>query len=203
MEKKRALYLMISRTDSGMGRIIRQFTGYGYNHVSLSLDPTFRSWVSFARYYCDAPLYGGYIVEPAERYLADGGSASVRIFRIDITEDRMEQLERLFARAGSPDSGMIYNTFDALATTVGRSISIPNAYTCLGFACRVLERQFANIRALDSYLEPYLIYQGELGDIVQDSGARDDIYFTRLGLWLGAWATLKHFARLSVRAVRR
>ena len=42
MAEKRYLYLMVSRTDTNIGRIIRVFSRYPYNHVSLSIDPTLR-----------------------------------------------------------------------------------------------------------------------------------------------------------------
>ena len=59
MEKKKYLYLMISRTDTNIGRIIRVFSRYPYNHVSLSIDPNLREWVSFGRFRKDTPLYAG------------------------------------------------------------------------------------------------------------------------------------------------
>lgn len=203
MDRTESLYLMISRTEGGMGKLIRCFTRYEYNHVSLTLDPTLSSWVSFARYRCNMPLYGGYINESSERLLAGGGHVPVRIFRIAITPEKRRRLERLFSAAGDPDSGMIYNHFDALATTVGRSVRIPDAYTCLGFAGRVLEQRFRNIRELDEELSDCLVYSGRLGDVLQDSGSREDEYFTRMRIVPGTWATLRHMAKLSVRAVLR
>ena len=203
MDKTESLYLMISRTEGGMGRLIRCFTRYDFNHVSLTLDPSFSSWVSFARYRCNMPLYGGYINEPAERLLFRGGDIPVRVFRIAITSERHRQLERLFSSAGDPDSGMIYNHFDALATTVGRSVRINGAYTCLGFACQVLERRYRNIRELDDRLSDCLVYSGSLGELVQDSGCREDEYFAPMRILHGTWVTLRNLARLSYRAVRR
>lgn len=198
----RALYLMISRTDGKMGRFIRCFTNYQYNHVSLTLDPTLRSWVSFARYHCDVALYGGYITEPAERFLAKGGNLPVKIFRIEVSEEKYRSLEELFSRAGDVQSGMIYNTFDALATSMGCNVPIKNAYTCLGFACMVLGKNFRSIKKLDEYLSPDLVFQGDLRLLINDSGKRDDIYFTRIGVIHGTWAVVKQMARLSARAVR-
>ena len=61
MAGENQLYIMLSRTDTGMGRLIRFFTRYDYNHVSLSLDPRLHSWVSFARYAVDVPLAGGFV----------------------------------------------------------------------------------------------------------------------------------------------
>ncbi len=203
MEKNESLYLMISRTEGGMGRLIRCFTRYEYNHVSMTLDPTLGSWVSFARYRCNMPLYGGYVSESSERLLARGGDIPVRIFRMDISSEEHCRLKRLFSAAGNPDSGMIYNHFDALATTVGRSVNITDAYTCLGFAGLVLGRRFRNIRDLDNCLAEHLMYSGNMGDVLPDSGSREEEYFTRMRIVPGTWATLRGLTRLSVRAVRR
>lgn len=199
----RPLYLMISRTGTGIGRMIRTVSRYPYNHVSLSLDPSLKQWVSFARYAEDIPLYGGFITESPERYLASGQDVQVRIFRLEIEENRAQRLEMLFAQAGSRDFRLIYNTYDAIAAALGRRLPIPNAYTCLSFACAVLELPCRSIRELDSYLTPQLFYQGPLSGLAIDSGNRMDSYFASLGLLRGTWNTAKHFALLSGRAFRR
>lgn len=199
----RPLYLMISRTNTGIGRIIRTVSRYEYNHVSLSLDPGLRQWVSFARYAQDIPLYGGFITETPERYLASGEDIPVRIFRLEIDEARAKRLEALFSRAGNRDSRLIYNTYDAIAAALGWRHPIPNAYTCLSFACAVLKLPCRSIRELDGYLTPWLWYAGPLSGLAADSGCREDAYFASLGLLRGTWRTARHFAQLSGRTFRR
>ena len=78
MRQTRTLYVMISRTTTHMAKFIRKCSRYPYNHVSLTLDPGFKTWYSFARYHKDAPFYSGFIREPVERFLADG-DVDVRI----------------------------------------------------------------------------------------------------------------------------
>ena len=199
----RPLYLMISRTNTGIGRIIRTVSRYPYNHVSLSLDPDLKHWVSFARYVQDIPLYGGFIAETPERYLAGSEDIQVRIFRLEIEESRAQKLEVLFSHAGDQDYGLIYNTYDAIAGALGRRRPIPNAYTCLSFACAVLDLPCRSIQELDRTLTPWLHYHGSLSGLVVDSGRREDAYFASLGLLRGSWNTAKHFARLSGRVIRR
>lgn len=199
----RPLYLMISRTGTGIGRMIRAVSRYPYNHVSLSLDPELKRWVSFARYAEDIPLYGGFITESPERYLAAGEDIQVKLFRLEIEESRAQRLEALFSRAGNRDFRLIYNTYDAIAAALGCRLPIPNAYTCLSFACAVLELPCRSIRELDSHLQPRLCYEGPLSGLASDSGNRTDAYFTRLGLLLGTWNTARHFALLSGRAFLR
>ncbi len=204
MEESRKLYVMISKTHTGIGKAIRKFSRYPYNHVALTLDPTFRNWVSFARYNKDTPLYGGFIKEPVERYLADDLSEAVevRIFALDITEEHYGKLSKLFSYAGKLDSGMVYNLFDIIAATIGAKIPIANAYTCLGFARAVLGKDYRTIKALDKDLESHLIFEGSLENLACDSGDRNDMYFTKLGFIKGAKKTLKTFAVLTFRAVK-
>ncbi len=201
MEQTKPLYLMISQTDGKIGKVVRRFTHYTYNHVSLSLDPTFRSWVSFARYYCNVPLYGGFIQESAERYLARGSEVPVRLFRLEIPTIHHDRLEEIFSRAGDPHSGIIYNTFDALASASGRRVRIPDAYTCLSFACAVLGLKFRSIREMDQFLTPNLIFEGDYSHLAEDRGDRDDLYFTHLGKIRSTWVTIWHFLRLLKRTI--
>lgn len=201
MAGENQLYIMLSRTDTGMGRLIRFFTRYDYNHVSLSLDPQLRSWVSFARYAVDVPLAGGFVREPAERFHLRGQAVPVRVFRVDLPGERYDKLPALFSLAGNRESGLIYNSLSALCSVFGGHWDIPGAYTCLDFACAVLGRRYSTIRALDRALEPKLYFAGDLRDVAPDNGSREDPYFRPRGFSQGIRDTLGHFRRLLSRAV--
>ena len=203
MECTVPLYLMISRTNTVIGKLIRVFCRCPYNHISLTTDPSLQNWYSFARYAQDVPLYGGFIREPAERFLASGEDIPVRIFRVGIPKSRAQKLEQLFSHAGKRDFKLLYNTLDAVFSSFGRQVSIPNAYTCLSFACTVLNLQFRSIRELNEYLSSYLIYEGSLSSFVQDSGCRKDAYFEKLGLLRGSRDTARHFSVLLNRIIRK
>lgn len=193
-----ALYLMLSRTNTGMGKIIRRYTGATYNHVSMTLDPSLRSFVSFARYVEDVPLVGGYIREPAERFLCVDGPLSVRIFRLELDEQRERELASLFAYAGDRSTGLLYDSLSALISRW----HIPGCYTCLGFAAKVLGRPFHSLQELERYLEPYEFFRGDLRELVTDSGDRSDPFFIHRGLIRGTGDTLLHFGRLLARLLR-
>lgn len=203
MERTRPLFLMLSRTGTGIGKTIRIFTRYDYNHVSLSLDPSFRRWVSFARYAQGVPLAGGFVAESPERYFSAGGPIQVKIFRIDIPLDRYRKLKALFSQAGQHDCGLIYNTFGALITPIGLHVPISGAYTCLEFADTVLEESHCSIRSLDTCHQSQLIYEGDLRNLVPDTGIRNDRFFRRRGFLKGSLDTTWHFARLLSRLTHR
>ena len=202
MNATRPLYVMISQTDTGIGRFIRAFSGSRYNHVSMTLDPSLRSWCSFARYHQDAPFYSGFIKEPIERFLANTGDANVRIFQIDLPRERARRVEQLFLQAGRKETRLIYNYFDAMASVLDLKIAIANSYTCLSFACAVLGRQFRRIEDLNEALEPNLLYEGSLAMLLPDSGSRDDAYFESIGFMKGNWHSAKQLALVTARFIR-
>jgi len=205
VEENNKLYVMISKTHTGIGKAIRMFSRYPYNHVALTLDSSFRNWVSFARYNRDTPLYGGFTKEPVERYFADetaDNTVQVKVFALDITKEHHKNLSELFSCAGDLESGMVYNFFDIIAATVGAKIPVANAYTCLGFARAVLQKDYRSIKALDKDLESHLIYQGPLQELVSDSGNRTDLYFTRLGFIKGTRKTFKSFTVLTLNTIK-
>lgn len=202
MSDARYLYVMISQTDTAMARLIRTLSRYPYNHVSMTLDPEFRSWCSFARYHQDAPFYSGFIKEPVERFLAKTGDAHVRIFRLEITKDKARRIEQLFLQAGRKETRLIYNYFDAAASVLNLKIAIAGSYTCLSFACAVIGRQYRQIEDLNDALEPNLYYEGSLADLVPDSGSREDTYFQPIGFVRGNWRSAKQLALVTARFLR-
>ena len=196
---EQALYIMISETDTQLGRFIRSVSQFQYNHVSMSLDPTFHEWVSFGRYNREAPLYSGFITESPERFLAKGFDTHVRIFRLPVSKERYEEIRNLFSHAGQADCGLVYNTFDAMAAAFRRRVEIPGAFTCLSFACAVIGKRYITIEALDADMKSLMIYDGLLSRLVPDSGMRTDHYFDHHGLIHGTWMGAVQLATLIYR----
>lgn len=201
MVKTRSLFVMVSRTDTGIAKIIRAVSRYPYNHVSVTLDPSLRRWYSFARYVQDAPLYGGFVCESVERFCAATGDARVRIFRVEIPEKTASRLEELQVLAGQTDSGLIYNHFDAAAGVLGCHFPVPSSHTCLSFACELLDRRHLTIQSLCDDLAPYRIYEGSLNALTPVTENRDEPYFSRLGLIQGTSLSALQLAKLTTRSV--
>lgn len=193
MSDSKKLYVMISRTNTKMGNFIRFFTRYDYNHVSLSLDKELKSLVSFARIVQDAPLYGGFVTESFERFLHNGKNSHVKLYEVDITEEKYNNLKKLFSLADNPDNGLVYNYLDALMTPVGINIKIKGAYTCLSFANTVLGTNCKNIKSLSNTLKDNLIFKGTINDLGVDSGDRSALYFHKIGFRKGTKNSAKSF----------
>lgn len=201
MVQTRRLYVMASRTDTGIGRMIRFVSGFPYNHISVTLDGSLRSWYSFARYVQDAPFYSGFVRESVERFCAGTGDAQVRIYAVQIPEKHAADLEALLPLANRTDSGLIYNYFEALASCLGLQVTVPQCYTCLSFASELLDTPYRSIQELCEALTPCLIYEGSLAALLRDSGAREELYFSRLGPLRGTSKSARQLGTLMMRTV--
>lgn len=196
------LYVILSRTTTGAGKLIRTFTRSYYNHVSLTLNEDLSDIVSFARISIDTPMHAGYIREPAERFLYDGGPIPIRVFQVEIPEEKAQRLAAFFSRAGDQDIGLLYNYFAALMTMFRIRCRIPGAYTCLSFATTVLGRSYRSLQELEQDLAPCEIYRGILEDKQADTGDRSDRYFTPRGFLRGTKDSIVHMGRLVARSTR-
>jgi len=196
----RYLYVMLSRTHTGMGKLIRFCTKGEYNHVSLCVDDSLTKFISFARYRQDVPLAGGAITEPPERLLSCEGGLPVIIYRLEITPEEAKQIEMLFTEVEK--GNLIYNTLGALLSSCHIRCPVPGAYTCLEFAGAVLGTSTLSINALQTTLEPWKFYQGNLFDLLQVNDDQSDPYFQKRGFWKGSWDTMVHFKVLLLRTLR-
>ena len=197
---KQHLYVMVSHTPTKMGQLIRFFTGEEYNHVSLCMDGSLEQFVSFARYHIDVPLAGGYVTEPAARFLSSDKSTQVRIFQIEISAEDAQKLEALFKMADH--APLIYNSLGALLSSCHIQCPIPGAYTCLEFASAILGTSFLSIGKLADALKPWEIYQGDLIEIIKHEDNRNGIFFEKRGFWKGTLDTVIHFKTLLWRILR-
>lgn len=194
------LYVMISRTDTRMGRLIRTFTGEEYNHVSLCLNDNLQQFVSFARYRLNVPLAGGYVTESIARFSACGRVIPVRIFRLKITQEDANKLSSLFQMADH--TTLVYNSLGALLQSCHLRCSIPGAYTCLEFAGAILGETYPSIQSLSDALAPWEIYRGDLFEIMQFSPDHKSRFLQKRGFRRGTQDTISHFRTLLWRLLR-
>lgn len=203
MARTRQLYILVSQTHTGMARMIRNVSGYPYNHVSVTLDPSLKRWYSFARYVQDAPLYGGLVSESVQRLCAPQGDIMVRAYQVEIPEQTAARLEGLLALADDPSSGLIYNHLDALGSVLGFHLTLPRCYTCLGFACEILGRQYLTISELCQGLAGQQFYEGPLSRLVDVTAAREDPYFVPGGFLSGISKSAAQLGTLAFRTIHQ
>ena len=198
------VYVLLSRTHTGIGRLIRVFMRGRYNHVALALDPSLLEMYSFARLHIDAPLAGGFLRETPAHYLYGGRDAEVKLYAVEMTEARYGAFRLELARFLGDPRHMIYNLLDALYLPFGRRKRICDAHTCVSFAAHMLGMEHVGaVIDMENALAGRELYGGSLreylGGTYGDEDLRRDEYFVRRGFWGAARDTASQMRRLYYR----
>lgn len=199
----RPVCIVFSATPTCMGRMIRLVTRYSCNHVSLSLDPDLQVLWSFARYHRNTPLYGGLVQESLLRYRG----AWLKVCCLPVSEEKYAMLESFLQQCWQERDTWLYNTPAAVTSLAGYRSSMPRAHTCASFLLDLLKRfsltdaplpRNPTVRGLDRALAPFLVWEGPAWP---GTGWGEDLYPRELSRSQAAWTTVRHFGRLTRRAV--
>ena len=202
--ERRIVYVLLSRTHTGIGKIIRMFMRGRYNHVSLALDNSLLTMYSFARLHIDAPLAGGFLTETPAHYLYGGHDAEIKLHEVEMTEPEYADFRRELARFLNDPRHMIYNLLDALYLPFGRRKRISDAHTCVSFAAHMLcMEHIGAVIDIENALKGKEIYCGSLREYLGGTYSEDDLrrdeYFVRRGFWGAARDTASQMRRLYYR----
>lgn len=165
------MYLMISRTPTLIGRIIRRVLDNNYNHMSLSMTQDLSQIYSFGRVSARNSMAGGPLKE-SYYTMSLGGVSEVKIsvFKIPVTKTQYERLYEFIDSVFHDADGYVYNFAAAVATIFHRQIKIDKCYTCIEFCVDALN--YAGIEAAErlrgvdtlddavNHLKKYRIYEG-------------------------------------------
>jgi len=96
------LYLVFSKTDTWLSRVLQLFIKSKYVHVSVSLDKDLHTMYSFGRVNPDNPFSGGFSQENlSEGVFKKNRNCECVVYRIGITEEQHQllvtELERFIA----------------------------------------------------------------------------------------------------------
>ncbi|MGI5894480.1 MAG: hypothetical protein ACOX6P_07785 [Candidatus Merdivicinus sp.] len=199
------IWVIFSRTHTGMGKLIRTVTGAEYNHVSVCLNGDLGKVYSFARYRVNSPLAGGFVHESPERLLWGGLDTEVEIYAIPLTGAGYQRISERIGQCCAMEHGrLLYNSFGAALSALGLRFFVPNAYTCLDFASELLgQENITSIPQLRQRLQPHLAYQGGLRKLclplLRAPKRVPDPYFECRTHQQVIGDTIRHFLHLSIR----
>ena len=200
MEKH--IYIMLSHTNTKMGKMIRLLSHYPYNHVSLSTNASLQPLYSFARYRYDAAFVGGFVEESPLRYLLNGKSTKIRIYDIIITENQFHQLQTIIATCQKNQTKYIYDSFYFFRKDTSRS---QYQHTCLSFVVSILkdlnilstDLHIQSIKEFADALSPFPYTETELTANSQtDYTWGNDNFYESLPFHVILITTVQHFQKL-------
>lgn len=202
------IYVILTRTTTKIGKIIRLVTHYEYNHVSISLDENLTEVYSFARYYKNAPLVGGFVVESIMRY--DSDKTKLKVFKIPVDLKTYMSIKRYINLMKIYKNKFLYNSISAFFFIFRIRVNIKDSYTCIEFAEHLLtkfnvlnltSKNFKTIKALDKSLSDYTHFEGKFNelDVKHDWGI--DNYINKQNICVIFFSSICHFTKLVYRFI--
>lgn len=202
------IYLILTRTNSKFGKIIRYITKNKYNHLALSIKDDFSEIYTFARYKYNSPLCGGIVKEDINRYtLKKNVYIETRIYKIPITKQQYNKVKQLIHHI-EQDVEYTYNLYSALTYPLFKGFHIYKTYTCVEFVATIMDKiGFKTSKNPWQYTpqeygylyEKYLFYKGDLKNVIKNTPIVDKYYMCNIPIKKNITISLKNLKSLTKR----
>lgn len=204
------VYVIISRTPTAMGKMIRRFIKGKYNHASISLDKNLIQMYSFCRLAVSNPLVGG-IIRESVYTLAIGHEESIpiNVYRIPVTVEKYELISKFIYDIYNDDEIYYYNFLQAIGLIFNKKHAIYKTYICSEFVMETLRQADVNFTSLESYkitptdiseiMGQFIYYSGNLNDYPFKQNIKtkeDERFFCKTGFFYETVHTLRHFSKV-------
>jgi hypothetical protein len=201
------IYIIISRTPSSTGKIIRKFLKAKYNHASISLDESLSQMYSFCRLSVSNPLVGG-IVRESVFTLTIGlkGAVPINVYRIPVTLEQYEVISKFIYDVYTDAEVYYYNFLQAIGIMSNKKHSVYKTYICSEFVMEALRQGGIKLTSVEAYkitptdiceiMGQYIYYSGNLSEypFKQKMKTKDDErFFHKTGLLYEGIHTIRHF----------
>lgn len=136
----RSVYILLSRTNTVVSRIIRYITGDTFSHVSLSLDRSMERLYSFGRIYENTMLPGGFITENIHKgVFGKNRETKCMLYKLDINDDDYEQLELKIDLMLCNRSTYSYNVIGLILNPLNIGLKREHHFVCSQFVAEMVK----------------------------------------------------------------
>ena len=142
----KSVYILLTRSQTYVGRFIHLMTGDEYTHVSLALDRDLERLYSFGRKYMHFALPGGFIPENIhggiyQRYSA----AQTLIYELTVSQEVYDQIEYRINRMLTSIGDYRYNLLGVVLCQMDIAHDRDKYYFCSQFVADTLEKSGAAV----------------------------------------------------------
>ncbi|MGK0467675.1 hypothetical protein [Clostridium sp.] len=204
------IYVVISRTPSSMGKMIRSLLKEKYNHASISLDESLSQMYSFCRLTVSNPLVGG-IIRESGFTLTIGlkDDVPINIYRIPVTPLQYEQISEFIYDTYNDAEIYYYNIFQAIGLISNKKHVMYKTYICTEFVMEALRHGGIKLTQLEPYeitptdidgiMGGFIYYSGDLNDyplMYRTKTKEDERFFCKTGFFYEVINTIKHLWKI-------
>lgn len=207
------IYIVISRTPTFTGKMVRKFLKAKYNHASISLDENLSQMYSFSRFSISNPLVGGIVRESAFTLtLGLDDDVPIKIYRIPVTIGKYQLISEFIRDIYNDGEVYYYNFLQAIGIISNKKHAVYKTYICSEFVIEALLQGGIQLTSLKPYqitptdicgfIEKNICYSGNLQDYPfrQKVKTKDDeLFFCKTGILYEGIHTFRHFWRVMSR----
>ena len=171
-QKNRSVYVVVTRTDTGVARAIRVLSRMPYSHVSLSADASLHELYSFCRNYTRIPLPATFNTEQiGAGTFGKFSFIPCEIYEIPLTEEQYARFEHMIEYFQEYRKSYSYSIIGLLRVRLQIESELQNKFVCSQFVAYVLEECGVTLDKPPCLYSPddlrylpdaKLIYRGEL-----------------------------------------
>ena len=157
----KTVYIVLTRSNTIMSRMVRLFTRAHYTHASLSLSLSDALFYSFGRKNISRPLPAGFVREPlAAGFFGAHPETECALLALPVEDDVYVMIERRLSNMERIAGIYRYNLLGALFCYFGVARSRKRYYFCSQFVGDVLDRSGAAVLPKPSSLMHPMDYAG-------------------------------------------
>ena len=188
-QKKRSVYVVVTRTGTGPARAIRLISRMPYTHVSLSGDASLHQLYSFCRSYTPLPFPATFNTELiGEGTFGKFSNIPCEIYEIPLTDEQYSHFQCLIAHFSDCRKLYSYSILGLLRVKLQIESELQKKFVCSQFVAYVLDECGVKLDKSPCLYSPddlryipdaKLIYRGELNQYYHDRND-DTLYYPPL-----------------------
>lgn len=174
-DDKRFIYIVVSKTDTALGKLIQKKLGVSYNHCSVSLDESLENIFSFGRKELHNMFRAGFVRESkSEGFFAAHKYSYIAVLRIPVTEEQWWQVKKCLAQFKQQKNQYKYSVLGLAYCYLGIPVKRKNKYFYSQFAAELLQRSGIQLFDKDeSLVRPHDFLGLESGQVVYKGEIRN------------------------------
>lgn len=172
---KKFIYIVISKTNTALGKCIQKKLGVNYNHCSISLDESLENIFSFGRKEIHNIFRAGFVKESKnDGFFGKYNNSNIVVLKVPVTETQWDQVNEFLGQFKKQRSQYKYSLLGLIYCYFGIPVKRKNKYFCSQFVAELLQQSGIQLFDKDeSLVRPHdflslkagqVVYMGEIGN---------------------------------------
>lgn len=174
-DQQKYIYIVVSKTNTVLGRLIQHCLRVQYNHCSIALEIGLEHFYSFGRKEVYNMFRAGFVTESKnDGFFKEHSTAEIAVMQIPVTQEQWEVITQEIDEFNRQKKDFKYSLLGLIFCYLGIAKKRDHKYFCSQFVAEILEN--ANTKLVDkpsTLVKPHdflgttqghIIYRGEIGD---------------------------------------